>query len=119
MKKASNSNNQAVIHETLSSQVLDPIFIKLWKLCNMTPTLDTSISQSQASDLEYLKLLITFQLGLFLVDDQYVLPLDKHLKVWQSLFRKSLHGYFTIKDFMRDAMVILLKRPDEAVLLQQ
>ena len=47
------------------------------------------------------------------------MPIEKLSKVWKSLFRKSLHGHFSIKDFMRDAMTLLVNRPDETFMLQQ
>ena len=70
-----------------------------------------------AKDKEYFKLLITIQIGLMLIDDIYIQPMDKMEKTWSFLFKKSIKGYFTIKEFMRDVMIMVANRPDEATLL--
>jgi uncharacterized membrane protein len=72
---------------------------------------DNNLQKNTVKEKDYYRLLISMQVGLFLVNENYMLKAEKQMKFqkkWQRIARKSIKG-FTFRDFKRDIGVLFIE----------
>ena len=94
------------------SQLLDPILIKLWNLIvdKGKSHQNRQVMENVVEQKEYLKLLISIQVGLFLVDERQIYFTSEQMHAlktqWQSIPNKGAKGY-NMKDFQKDLFYLM------------
>lgn len=72
---------------------------------------DNNLQKNTVREKDYYRLLISMQVGLFLVNENYMLKAEKLMKFqkkWQRIARKNIKG-FTFRDFKRDTGVLFIE----------